>query len=295
MRPEPVAGSIYDLGYRTYSGARLGRAYAIASLFWFSLRSIFGIGRSWGAKFFAFGFAVVALLPAVGQLAVAAIAPEDLELIRPEEYFGYVQIVIALFCAVSAPEIIGRDQRSNVLTLYFSRALSRADYVTAKLAALVVAIYLVNVVPQALLMLGGAVAENGVLGYLGDHSDRIAPILASCAIVSVFMASVSLAIASQSPRRAISTGAVLGFFVIFTAIGNILLETVTGSGRKYTLLISPTDTLDGVVNWMFKATPDIESSLAKADLDGIIYFVAAVAYTLVALAFLYRRYQRIGA
>ena len=35
-----------------------------------------------------------------------------------------------------APELVGRDQRNRSLALYFSRAVSRSDYVLAKLAAL---------------------------------------------------------------------------------------------------------------------------------------------------------------
>jgi ABC-2 type transport system permease protein len=289
-----AAGSIYDLGYRPYDGTRLGRGYAIVSLFWYSLRSVFGLGRSTAAKVFPIGLTIIALLPAVAQLAIAAIAPQDLELIRPENYFGYVQIVISLFCAVAAPEIIGRDQRARTLTLYFSRALSRADYVTAKLAALTVALFLVNFLPQVLLLLGGAVAENDVLGYLKDHADQIPSILATAAVVSLFMGSVSLAIASQSPRRAIATVAVLGYLVIFTVLGNIFVETLTGEARTYALLLSPSDTVDGVSYWFFGAEPEFDSSLAKADLYGGVYFTAALVYIVVALGFLYRRFQRMA-
>ncbi|HLQ49004.1 MAG TPA: ABC transporter permease, partial [Candidatus Dormibacteraeota bacterium] len=43
--PASPTGSIYDIGYRRYEGPRLGRAHAIRSLFFHSLRSTFGIGR----------------------------------------------------------------------------------------------------------------------------------------------------------------------------------------------------------------------------------------------------------
>src|SRR5262245_54568947 len=98
------AGSIYDLGYRPYDGERLGHRYAVRSFFVFSLRAIFGIGRSTTSKVFPIGLAVVALIPAAVQLAVAAIAPAQVDFIRPEGYFSYVQIIVALFCAVVTPE-----------------------------------------------------------------------------------------------------------------------------------------------------------------------------------------------
>jgi hypothetical protein len=43
-------GSIYDIGYRKYDGPRLGRAHAVRSLFFHSLRSSYGIGRGGRAK-----------------------------------------------------------------------------------------------------------------------------------------------------------------------------------------------------------------------------------------------------
>jgi ABC-2 type transport system permease protein len=287
-------GSIYDLGYRPYEGERLGRAYAIQSLFFYSLRSIFGLGRSAGAKVFPFALAVIALLPALVQIAIAAIAPEDFEFISHEDHFGYVSTIIALFCCVAAPDISGRDQRSRTLTLYFSRALSRADYVTAKLAAMVTAIFIVTIIPQILLMLGNAIATNNVTDYLGDNAGDVPPILGSSIMISLVMGSVALAIAVQSNRRVIATIAVLGYFIISLAVSEILVETITGSGRGLSILLSPTNTLDGLSVWFFGATPDFDSTLGRADNDGFVYLLGSVAYILLACAILYRRYQRMS-
>ena len=38
-------GVIHDIGYRRYTGPRLGRAQIARALYWHSLRSAFGIGR----------------------------------------------------------------------------------------------------------------------------------------------------------------------------------------------------------------------------------------------------------
>ena len=42
---EAAAGAIYDIGYRNYEGARLGRGYAFRTLYVHSLRTAFGLGR----------------------------------------------------------------------------------------------------------------------------------------------------------------------------------------------------------------------------------------------------------
>ncbi len=124
---DPTAGTIYDVGYQPYEGVRLGRRHAIWALYIHSLRSVFGIGRSLSSKVGPMGLAVIALVPAIIQLGVASIAPAEVELIRPEDYYNLIEIVLAVFCAVVAPELVGRDQRTNTLSLYFSRALRRQD------------------------------------------------------------------------------------------------------------------------------------------------------------------------
>jgi ABC-2 type transport system permease protein len=285
---------IYDLGYRSYEGARLGRAYAALSLYTYTLRAVFGLGRSAMSKLFPIGLAVIAMVPALVALAIAAIAPEDFEFTKPEEYFEFVSLVLALFCAVAAPEVIGRDQRNRTLSLYFSRSLSRRDYVSAKLAALASGVFVVLVIPQALLLTGNAVSTDEIVDYLKTNVDLVPPILGSAVLVGAMMSSLSLAIAGQTPRRAWATGAVIAYFVIASALGSILFETMSSEGSGYALLISPLSTLDGVVGWIFGATPGPDSEIAKADLDGVVYLAAALGYIAVSLALLYRRFMRLA-
>jgi ABC-2 type transport system permease protein len=286
---------IYDLGYRPYEGRRLGRGYAVMSLFVYSLRAVFGLGRSWVAKLFSLGLAAIVLIPALIQLAIAAIAPEEFEFARFENYFGFVSIVLALFCAVTAPEVIGRDQRHHTLALYFSRALSRTDYVVAKFGALFVALLIVLLTPQAVLLIGNAVATEQIVDYLRDNVGQIPPIIASSLLIAMMMGALSLAIACQTPRRAWATGAVIAYFVIATAIGSILRETISSADGDYALLISPVHVLEGSVYWIFNVTPEFESDISDISVDFSVFFIAAVAYSLVALGVIFRRYWKLAA
>ena len=291
---EPRTGNIYDLGYRGYDGARLGRRYAFLALFTYTLLSIWGIGRSWLAKLFPWGLAVIALLPAIVILAVAAVAPEEFEIARPEEYYGFVSIILALICAVAAPDLIGRDQRHHTLALYFSRALDRTDYAAAKLGALILSLFLVLCVPQVFLQLGNAVATDDLTGYLESNVEVIPPVLASSALVALLMASLTLAISIFTSRRAFATGAVIAVFVILTVIGGVLLETLEGDSRQYSLLISPLLIQEGMVYWIFGVEPPADSDPALAGLAGGYYLVATLAYTAVCLAVVYRRIMRMS-
>jgi ABC-2 type transport system permease protein len=288
-------GSIYDLGYRPYEGKRLGRAYAVQSLYWYSLRSIFGLGRSVMAKFFPWALVAVALLPAIVQIGIAAIVPvTDFEIVTHEGHFRYIRPIVALFCALAAPDLTGRDMRARTLTLYFSRALSRTDYVTAKLASLITAIFILNFVPQVLLMIGNAVATDDVTGYFSDNGKDILPIFVSSVAISVIMGSVAMAISAQSSRRAIATIAVLGVFTISLSLSSILVNLIEGDYRGYAIFISPMNTLDGFIYWVFNATPDFNSVLDLADLSGVAYLLGCIAYAAVATGWLFRRYWKLG-
>ncbi|HEU0073354.1 MAG TPA: ABC transporter permease subunit [Dehalococcoidia bacterium] len=292
--PSRLQTGIYDLGYRTYDGARLGRLYAITSLFTYSLRAVFGLGRGWVAKLFAMGLAAIASIPALVQLAIAAIVPADFEYVGFESYFSFVSIVLALFCAVAAPEVVGRDQRHRTLALYFSRALSRSDYVAAKWVALLVGLLIVLLIPQALLLTGNAVATEEVVDYLKDNLGSIPPIIGSSLVVATMMGSLSLAIACQTPRRYWASGAVIIYFVIATALGAILQETISGSDGDYAFLISPIHVLEGTVYWIFNATPDLDSDIYGVAFDGVYFFAAAVGYSLLGLAVVYRRFAKMA-
>ena len=132
---EPAASSIYDLGYRHYDGSRTGRWGTFATLYASSVRSAFGFGRRTSSKIIPITLAVFAFIPAFIQVGLGAITSgldADIEIFEHEDYFGYVQIVLVLFCAAVAPELVGRDQRNRTLSLYFSRALSRIDYALAQ-------------------------------------------------------------------------------------------------------------------------------------------------------------------
>ena len=156
-----ATGSIYDLGYQGYDGPRLGRRQAIAALFVHSLKASFGIGRGGRAKVVPIGLTALSIIPAVVAIGFQALlgraggGPSGVESpIRYDTYYGYVQTLVMLFVAAQASELLGRDQRYSVLSLYFSRALLRVDYALAKAAALVAAILVVVLTPQLLIFVG---------------------------------------------------------------------------------------------------------------------------------------------
>src|SRR5262245_17542773 len=152
-------GVIHDLGYRHYDGPRLGRAGIIRALCWHSLRSAFGIGRGVKPKIVPILTFVIMCLPA-GWNAVAAAGGG-----RVVPYDTYVfqlrGLVLVIFVAAQAPELVSRDLRSHVLPLYLCRPLRRLDYPLAKFAAFTAACLALIEIPLLLLYLGTIVSASG--------------------------------------------------------------------------------------------------------------------------------------
>ena len=288
------AGTIYDVGYQRYEGVRLGRRHAIWALYVHSLRSVFGIGRSWSSKVGPMGLAVIALVPAALQLGIAAISPAEVEVFRPEEYYDLIQVVLAIFCAVVAPELVGRDQRTKTLSLYFSRALRRQDYALAKFAALVTGMLAITVIPQAIMFLGNGLAANDFGDYLKDHWTDLPSILGSAILLSGLISGIGLVIAAQMPRRAYSTVGILAAFLLTSIIAASVFEAADQDIGRFVLLLSPFHVAQGFTLWFFDGTPDPGTQLAEANLHGVVYAINAVLVTLLLLALLFRRYEKIS-
>lgn len=295
MSDGSAAGSIYDLGYRHYDGVRLGRRHAIWALYLHSLRNVFGIGRSFWAKAAAFGILAIALIPAVVQLGIAAVAPEDFEIVAPEDYYGIIEPLLAVFCAIVAPELAGRDQRTNTLSLYFSRAIRRDDYAFAKFFALFTGMLTLTAVPQLIMFTGNTSAADNAVNYLQDNWEDIPAILASATLLSCLVAAIGLVIAAQTPRRAYSTVGILAAVILTAAIASSIFAAAENDLGRLALLLSPFHLARGATFWIFGAEHDPGSQFGRAGLPGSDYVLAMLAMTLVMLGLLLRRYRRISA
>lgn len=287
-------GSIYDLGYRRYDGLRLGRQHAVLSLYFYTLRGAFGIGRRASSKIIPIVITVIAFLPALIQLGVAAIVSDEVDIIRPENYFGFVQVPVALFCAAIAPEITGRDMRQRTLSLYFSRALERRDYALAKLAAFATALMVLTLAPQALLLVGNGLASKDLADYVGDNWKDMPRTIISGVGIAAAMGAVALAIAAQTARRAYATIAVVAWFLVTWPISGILVTEVGGAGRAAALL-SPFDFVYGATLWVFDVEPDRDSVQDLAEIPLWGYGAAVAAYAAAGAALVIRRFGRIAA
>ena len=293
-------GAIYDIGYRGYTGPRLGRPQAIRTLVAHTVRGAWGIGRGGRSKIVPFGLLVLLLLPAIVSLGLSGLvgpAGQRFDPIKYESYYSVTQTVLFLFIAAQAPELVGPDQRNRVLPLYFSRPILRSDYAFAKLAALFVALLLFTLAPQALLFVGRILQASDISTGLSNNLPDLLPILASAIAISALFAALGLAISAFTPRRAYATAVIIGVFIASNAIGGILYAVLRGEARRWVALLSIDTILTGLTSFLF-STPkaDIPSPIVKrADLPGGVYVVATLLVIAVAVGLLFRRYHTVEA
>jgi ABC-2 type transport system permease protein len=256
-------GVIHDIGYRHYQGARLGRPAIVAALCWHSLRAAFGLGRGAKAKIIPVIAFVVMCLPAVVNAVV--VAGGRARIIDYDTYLFQLRVlVMIIFVAAQAPELVSRDLRSHVLPLYFSRPLSRLDYPLAKLAAFLLACLALIEIPLLLLYLGTIAQAHGP-GAIWAQTRALIPGLLIGLLWAVLLAAIGLLLASFSGRRAYATGIVAIYFSLSWALAGILNAVavgrgpitggtgnvaVAGAGARLSGLVSPFTVLDGVRQWL---------------------------------------------
>src|SRR5215469_14044233 len=241
------AGVIYDIGYQTYGGPRLGRRAIAVALCWHSLRSAFGIGRGAKAKIIPVITFVIICSPAVINAVIMALGRSNGRVVSYDAYVGVLRLLVLLvFIAAQAPELVSRDLRSRVLPLYFARPIRRQDYPMAKYAAFVLALLAMIDIPILLLYIGTILQVHGG-SQVWEQTRALIPGLLVGLMWAVVLAAVGLALACVSGRRAFSTGAVAIFLFMTWTLAQALTHIAEqpgagGPGKGGELVLSASST-----------------------------------------------------
>jgi ABC-2 type transport system permease protein len=293
-------GVIHDLGYRDYDGPRLGRAAIIRALAWHSLRSAFGIGRGAKAKIVPFLMFALMCLPAVVNAIAVAQSPGHLRVIDYDTYVYRLRpLIMLIFVAAQAPELMSRDLRSHVLPLYLSRPMRRLDYPLAKLAAFTAACLLMLEIPLILLYLGTIVSAGGPSGVWAE-TRALFPGLLVGAAWAVLLAAIGLVLASLTGRRAYATGIIAIYLFLTWTLSSILVQIALHGpvgpgaplGARLGGLISPFTVLDGARQWLGGTSP---GPIPPPGSVGAWYGVMFCVLLAVSLGGLAARYRKVGA
>ncbi|MER6010319.1 ABC transporter permease [Streptomyces bluensis] len=285
---------IHDIGYRSYDGPRLGRAYARRSLYSQSLRGAYGLGRSAKSKVLPMLLFVVMCVPALIMVAVAVTTKaNDL----PVDYTRYaiiMQAMIGLYVASQAPQAVSRDLRFKTVPLYFSRPIETADYVRAKFAALASALFILTAAPLLVLYVGALLAK---LDFT-DQTKGFAQGLVSVALLSLLFAGLGLVIASVTPRRGFGIAAVIAVLTIsYGAVSTLqaIADAQTNTGAvPWIGLFSPITLIDGVQSAFLGANSAFPGGAGPGNGEGVIYVLVVLGLIAGSYGLLMRRYRKVG-
>lgn len=280
------AGVIHDIGYQRYDGPRLGRLAMQQALYVHGLRAAYGLGRSAKAKIFPWLVFAIMLLVAVIVAAIRSLTGESV--ISYLEFAGQMSFLIIFFTAIVAPQLVSRDLRAGTLPLYFSRPLRAADYVSAKFAAMVSAIWLLLGVPQFIMFLGAAfTTKDGVKGVVDELGDLL-PGWGYSLLWALMFAAIGLLVASFTGKQAFAAGGIVAVFLVTTPIVGVLSSLPSTTANQLASLASPMTLLAGVGQWM--------GGRFGLDLGrfGPIYAIETVCLIASCLLILLARYRKVA-
>jgi ABC-2 type transport system permease protein len=304
-RPPAAGGVIHDLGYQRYDGPRLGRQQIVAALAWHSFRSALGFGRGAKAKIVPVIVMIAICLPAiVNAFAMSRGNP------RVVDYDTYTPVlrnlIMTVFVAVQAPELVSRDLRNRVLPLYFSRPIKPGDYPLAKYLGFTAACLVVLEVPLLLLYVGSVVNVHGGAAVWAQTRALIPGLLLGV-LWAVSLAAISLFLASLNARRGLATGTVAIAFLLTYTLAEILLQIETQAarntgprglggeplvtfGEKVSGLFSPFTLFDGVRRWL--GGTNLGDNVPKVGAFGAVYALVLIVIVGLCLYGLAARYRR---
>jgi ABC-2 type transport system permease protein len=291
MAEARAAGTIYDLGYQTYGGARLGRNHAISNLIKYSFFAAFGIGRGTRAKLLPIFVTAIVFLPAIVQVGVAS-ATNQPNFVNFAGYLQFTAFSIALFAAAQAPELVVTDKQQGVLSLYLSRPITARDYAMSKMFALTAAMLVLTLGPQTLMFIGKVFLSATPVDMFKSEYTKLGPIIAGTMMTSMFVAALSLSVASLASRRAYATAAVIAVFMILPAASIIVRTLTIGAVRKYSRLADPTVIISGFSTWLFDIEANKRSVVSRLDLPGQAYLYVMIVVIIAGVTLLVSRYRR---
>jgi ABC-2 type transport system permease protein len=200
-----TGGTVFDIGYRNYTGPREGRNRSRIAVFKDGLRTALGLGRGGRAKVLPWFFITLLGLIALIMALIAGAAERlggpgttaRLNLPTHSDFYGIASIILFIFAAVVAPELLCRDRRERTITLYLVRPLTGSDYIAARWAAFLLVMLAAAWLPQIILLVGLAMGDPAPTVYLRNHWLDIPRFLLSGLAMAAYTTTLGLLTASS--------------------------------------------------------------------------------------------------
>jgi ABC-2 type transport system permease protein len=304
VQETPVArgGTVFDIGYQSYTGAREGRARGRRAVFKDGIRTGLGLGRGGRAKILPWSFIgvmcaiglVMALIAGAADRFAGEGAAEALNLPSHSDFYGIASIVLFVFAAVVAPELLCRDRREGSINLYLVRPITNTDYIAARWSAFMTVMLFAAWLPQVILLFGLSMGDPDPVAYLRANWLDIPRFLASGAAMAAYVTTLAMLTASFTTRRAYASVFLVGLFVITTPFTTGLAQEIGGTAGRWVSMFNLTNIPVHVNDLIFGEVSGITSIAPARELPSWLLVAWYFAWTLIPAGVLWGRYRRLS-
>jgi ABC-2 type transport system permease protein len=288
---------IYDRGYRTYDGPRLGPRGARRAVFKDGVRRVLGLGRKARQKIFPWALISIALIAAAVFVGVHWAIGNIEESLRQEVptyggLFDFYSGISLLFIALAGPQLLIPDRTTGVLSVYFSRPLTVDGYLSSKVGAFATVVGAIYIVPQVVLHLGLAlIATEGFLPYLGDNLDILWKVPVTTTAFIALHGAVVFALSAVIDRTGIAAASFLGILFAGGAIASRVAEA-SFPGARYASLLALDQHPRIIRDYFFGDTVDYAPEVAGFEVW--VSVVVIVGLLVGGTLFIRQRYRRLA-
>lgn len=296
----PQGGTVFDIGYQSYTGRREGRGRARFSVFKDGVRTALGLGRGTRAKilpwFFVALLSGIALIMAMIAGAVDRIggpgSAEELNLPSHADFYGIASILLFVFAAIVGPELLCRDRREGTINLYLVRPLTGSDYVAARWTAFLAVVAATAWLPQVILFLGLCAGDPAPMEYLRQNWLDVPRFLLAGLAMAAYTTSLALLVASFTVRRAYASVFLVGLFVITTPFTTGLAAEIGGALGRWISMFNLTNIPVHVNDVVFGEMSELTKDAPAAEFSPTVLVSWYLAWTIVPAGILWARYRR---
>jgi len=295
------SGTVFDIGYQRYTGTREGRERGRRAIFKDGFRTALAFGRGPKAKILPWAFIIMlsgiglimALIAAVANAMGGPGTADKAHLPSHSDFYGIASIIVFVFAAVVAPELLCPDRRNKTISLYLVRPVTGGDYVLSRWAAFLAVMLGALWIPQFILFLGRAGSDKVPLRYMQQNWDDIPRFLLAGAAMAVYATTLAMLTASFTTRRAYASVFLVGLFIVSAPFTFGLSQEVGGTAGQWISMFTLTNIPVHINDIIFGEMSEITSEAPARNLSKAILVGWYFAWTLIPLGILWYRYKRL--
>ena len=296
-----MTGTVFDIGYRNYDGPREGRGRSLRAVYRNGVRIALGLGRGGRAKILPWFFVIVLIFVAFIMALMAGTvdrmqgpgAAERMDLPSHNDYYAIASLILFVFGAVVAPELLCRDRREGTIQLYLVRPLTGSDYVVARWAAFLTVMLVAAWLPQLVLLLGLAAGDPHPGTYLLKHWLDVPRFLAAGFVMATFVTTLAMLTASFTTRRAYAAIFLVGLVVVSAPFTVGLASEIEGPVGQWISMFTITNIPVHVNDILFREVSDLTEEAPASELPEWVRVGWWFLWTAGPAALLWHRYRRL--